>query len=81
MRIGGRRWQQAHRVFYQLFRGPIPAGLHLDHLCRVASCANPDHLEAVTPAENHRRSMPYRRTAKRRAGLHAAADSDATIAA
>ena len=46
----------AHRVYYQSARGPIPRGMELDHLCRVRSCVNPDHLEAVTHLENHRRS-------------------------
>ncbi len=47
--------QYAHRVGYQLFRGPIPDGLHIDHLCRVRKCVNPWHLEPVTLAENNRR--------------------------
>lgn len=42
----------AHRVAYELFRGPIPVGLELDHLCRVRSCVNPEHLEIVTRREN-----------------------------
>ncbi len=37
----------AHRLSYTAFRGPIPDGLTLDPLCRVRSCVNPDHLEAV----------------------------------
>lgn len=41
-------------VFEEL-RRPIPVGLDLDHLCRVRSCVNPDHLEPVTRAENLRR--------------------------
>lgn len=45
----------AHRVVYELLVGPIPKGLTLDHLCRVRSCVNPDHLEPVTHAENVRR--------------------------
>jgi len=42
----------AHRVSYQIFVGPIPAGLTIDHLCRNRRCINPDHLEAVTPRVN-----------------------------
>src|SRR6185312_13718825 len=45
----------AHRISWELFRGPIPEGLSIDHLCRVRCCVNPDHLEPVTTAENIRR--------------------------
>ncbi len=44
--------EKAHRVAYVLVRGPIPAGLELDHVCRNTSCVNPLHLEAVTHAVN-----------------------------
>lgn len=47
----------AHRVSYEHFRGPIPAGLQLDHLCRVRICCNPWHLDAVTPQVNFLRGM------------------------
>lgn len=55
------RWRPtvAHRVSYELFVGPIPDGLHVDHLCRNRGCVRPDHLEPVTQQENmHRGQAP-----------------------
>ena len=45
----------AHRWSYEHYKRPIPAGWQIDHLCKVTSCVNPDHLEAVTLEENLRR--------------------------
>lgn len=45
----------AHRVAYEMTIGPIPEGMHIDHLCRTPACVRPSHLEAVTPEENRRR--------------------------
>lgn len=47
-----RRPDYCHRVTYQAFVGPIPDGLHIDHLCRNRACCNPWHLEPVTRKEN-----------------------------
>ena len=51
------RCQRAHRVIYELLVGSISEDLEIDHLCRVKSCVNPAHLEAVTHQENIRRGM------------------------
>lgn len=65
-----RRLRRAHRVYYEVFVGPIPDGLHIDHLCRVTNCVNPAHLEPVTHRENLMRGakvirgLPIRRVVK-----------------
>ena len=45
----------AHRVSYEIFKGIIPDGLQIDHICRNRKCVNPDHLEVVTASENIKR--------------------------
>ena len=37
----------AHRLFWWAFRGPIPDGRVIDHLCRRPACVNPWHLDVV----------------------------------
>jgi hypothetical protein len=56
------RTLQAHRVAYEMFIGPIPDGLVIDHLCRNRACVNPAHMEPVTVAENNRRGAIGART-------------------
>lgn len=51
MMVNGRR-HVVDRIAYELAKGPIPAGLFLDHLCRNRACCNPEHLEPVTNREN-----------------------------
>lgn len=48
---------QTHRLAYELANGEGSAhNLTIDHLCGVPLCCNPNHLEAVTIAENLRRA-------------------------
>jgi hypothetical protein len=49
----------AHRVVYELVRGPIPEGMVIDHLCRNRGCVNPDHMEVVTPVVNSNRQESH----------------------
>ena len=66
-RLAG-RMQRGHRVAHTWLVGPIPPGLVIDHRCRVPSCLNPAHLQAVTNAENmfRRRGSPVAVGADRR---------------
>ena len=42
----------AHRVCYETFKGPIPAGLVVRHSCDNSSCINPEHLSLGTVKDN-----------------------------
>lgn len=44
--------ERAHRIAFMMFRGEIPKGLELDHVCRNRRCVNPGHLEPVSHLEN-----------------------------
>jgi hypothetical protein len=61
----GRKTFIAHRVSYELFIGPIPEGLEIDHVCRNRGCVNPRHLEPVTSGENSRRAVSRKGRKKR----------------
>ena len=48
----GTKNRHAHRISYEIFKGPIPPGLHILHSCDTPLCANPAHLRAGTVKEN-----------------------------
>lgn len=47
----------AHRFSWMIYRGNIPDGFVVDHLCSVRECVNPSHLEPVSQKENVRRTI------------------------
>lgn len=60
LRPGTRRVMPVHRYVFETFKGEIPPGYDVDHICakwqadpRVSrKCVNPDHLQAVPPHIN-----------------------------
>ena len=55
-RINGKS-KPAHRMAWELYRGPLPDGSTVLHTCNVPACVNPDHLYLGPNAgEHHGRS-------------------------
>lgn len=53
----GERRIGVHVAAWEVAHGRrLPEGMVVDHLCRTTTCCAPAHLEAVTQAENIRRS-------------------------
>jgi HNH endonuclease len=44
--------RRAHRLAWEVFRGPIPKGAQVLHRCDTPPCINPDHLFLGTHGDN-----------------------------
>lgn len=50
--LGTLKTRRAHRVSYEAFVGPIPAGIEVCHSCDTPPCVNPSHLFLGTRQDN-----------------------------
>lgn len=44
---------KAHRYAWERVNGPIPSGMHVDHICQNPPCVNVEHLRLATIQENN----------------------------
>jgi len=56
--------KRAHRVAYELYKGPITDGQQVCHRCDVRQCVNPDHLFLGTASDNVQDKVSKGRQAK-----------------
>lgn len=55
--VGRQKLLKAHQATWLVFRGSVPKGKVLDHVCRNTRCVNPGHLEPVTAGQNAQRQF------------------------
>ena len=53
----------AHRVAFEIFKGPIPKGKVIRHKCDNPHCVNPKHLFVGDQVKNYQDSLSRGRTA------------------
>jgi hypothetical protein len=58
------RMVYVHRFAWEMFYGPIPGDLTVDHLCEQKLCMNPLHLDLCSRGENARRGNHLRQPAE-----------------
>lgn len=77
----GQKPRDAHRVFYERHKGPIPAGWHLHHMCHNPPCVNPNHLEPREPVEHARLQRSMKLSMKDARTIRASQETGRALAA
>lgn len=62
--------RRAHRIAWEIFHGPIPKGMVLDHECENRRCIKLSHLRLVSAAENNARRSRGVNNKSGYAGVH-----------
>ncbi len=62
---GKKRPVRAHRIAYELYKGPIPAGMKVLHSCDNPPCVKPDHLFLGSNRDNSEDMSKKGRTARK----------------
>ena len=60
----GGKPRRAHRISYQVYKGPIPKELDVMHSCDIRCCINPDHLSVGTRKQNMEDALKRGRVAR-----------------
>lgn len=55
--VYNKKFYTAHRFSYLAFKGEIPKGLLIRHICHNKLCCNPDHLLLGTDKDNYHDSL------------------------
>jgi hypothetical protein len=47
-----KRYKMLHRMAWEKYKGDIPEGYEIDHMCRNRKCCNPEHLQLLGISEH-----------------------------
>ena len=76
--VGHARWENAHHITYEIYKGTVPSGMLVRHTCDNPPCCNPAHLILGTIADNSK-DMVERGRSNTGTKHHAATLTDAQV--
>jgi len=60
IKVRTKKITSTHIISFNFFKGNIPKGKQINHICMVRNCVNPEHLELVTAKQNQQSSFGKR---------------------